>query len=31
MYVATIRLDFHKEMEYTEGNMITRVWIFYHS
>ena len=32
MYVASIRLDFHKEwMEYTEGNLITRVWIFYHS
>ena len=27
MYVASIRLDFHKEwMEYTEGNLITRVW-----
>ena len=27
MYVASIRLDFHKEwMKYTEGNLITRVW-----
>ena len=32
MHVASIRLDFHKEsMEYTEGNLITRVWTFCHS
>ena len=32
MYVASIRLDCHKEwIEYTEGNLITRVLTFYHS